>query len=105
MRWLRGFTNAKGNYKALPLAIHALTVQTYRVIRRILTLVRWSVLAWDGLFAAASNTAKAGESLLSPDQIIQKAIERSAADNTLHARTNYVYDKQTVRENLDGKGG
>jgi hypothetical protein len=63
------------------------------------------VLVWAGFFVVASNPAKAGEAPLSPDQIIQKAIERSGAVNTLHARANYLYDKYTIRENLDSKGG
>ncbi len=68
-------------------------------------LTRGSALAWAGFFIAmAPLPLNAAAAPLSPEQIVAKAVERSAAVNKLHARPNYLYDKHTVREDLDRKG-
>jgi hypothetical protein len=74
------------------------------VISRNFRAIVWSALVWAGFFVAALSPVKAGEAALSPEQIVQKAIERSSTVNAAHARPSYFYDKHTIREDLDSKG-
>ena len=63
------------------------------------------MLVWAGFFVVlGALPLSAATAPLSADQIVQKAVERSAAVNKLHARPNYFYDKATVREDFDGDG-
>ena len=74
------------------------------VKERMFCTFRWSVLVWAGFFIGGLASTEASQAPLSADQIVQKAVERSTAVNALHARPNYLYDKHTIREDLNSSG-
>jgi hypothetical protein len=55
------------------------------------------VLVWAGFFVAALSPLKASPVPLTPDQIVQKAVERSSAVNAPHARPDYFYKDRTEK--------
>lgn len=72
---------------------------------RTVTSVNWSALVWAGFFIVLNALpSHAATAPLSAEQIVQKAVERSASVNKVHARPDYFYDKQTFREDFDGDG-
>jgi hypothetical protein len=65
---------------------------------------RKPLLILAGLLVASPLWAANSAAPLTADQIIQKAVKRSAADNLPHARPNYNYENHTVVDKLDSNG-
>ena len=66
---------------------------------------RWSCVCWllagTGLFAAPAQF----RAELTSEQIVQRALARAQWVQELKRQTNYCYQRTTVVEELDGKGG